>query len=152
MNFMKNRNLISLLCIAGLGVTADTMACAYHGDSMAGFAAYHPMMQRHMADTQMEYISLKVDQIISTKTAKETNSKLSLFVPTSYYDVSVSLAGSEHVELLSEQSFDVTGLIKKNTMVFRTLENGEHLITVKVKAKRGSVPVEIEKTVKIQSV
>jgi len=152
MNSMKNKTLNCVLCVAALALSSSTLACAYHGDSMAGFAAYHPMMQRHMADTQMEYISLKVDQIVSTQTAKETNSKLSLFVPTSYYDVSVSLAGSEHVELLSEQSFDVTGLIKKNTMIFRTLKKGEHAITVRVKAKRGSVPVEIEKTVKIQSV
>ena len=152
MNCLKSRKLISLLCIAGLGITADTLACDYHGDSMAGFAAYHPMMQRHMAYNQTEYISLTVDQMVSTQIDAETSSELTLFVPTSYYDVNVTLAGSEHIEMLSEQTFTVTSISQNNTMLFRALAKGEHSITVKLTAKRGSEPVTIERTVKIRSV
>jgi len=151
MNYL-NKALLIAAGVMSIVCTSGASACDFHGEGMAGFAAYHPMMQQHMQQTRFDNISVTVPGKVSTSTGVETNSELAFFVPTSFYDVSVNIKGSEHIKLLSEESIRIAGITKKSTMIFRAMEKGEHTITVILTAKRGSTPVEIEKTLKIQSV
>ncbi|MBU3023463.1 hypothetical protein [Aestuariibacter sp. A3R04] len=150
---MKIRTLIfSLAALGTLMLSSVAQACGLHGDSMASFSRFHPLMQQHNMQTSFSVldISFKQPATVVAK-GKEQSHNFTFFVPSDYYDATVKIEGSKNVTLLSQPTFALSRLSEKKALRFVIEKPGKHEIVVTLVAKRGPNPITIQRTLFVQS-
>lgn len=141
-----------LLCIlTGIGLTAPSLACQFHGDNMAGFARYHPMMQQHFNQPSYDTLNISFVRDVKAVTGEEKSHTFSFFVPTSYYDASVKVESSDDVTIVNGDDFRLSKISEKHQLKFISNKPGTQTITLVLSAKYADKPVSIRRTLTIQS-
>lgn len=141
-----------LSALGSMLVSSVSYACGMHGDGMANFSRFHPLMQQHNVQTSFSVLDISFQQPATViAKGKEQSHNFTFFVPSDYYDATVKIEGSENVTVLSEQSFPVSKLSEKKALRFVIAKPGKHEIVVTLVAKRGPNPITIQRTLFVQS-
>ena len=75
----------SLSALGSMLVSTVSYACGMHGDGMASFSRFHPLMQQHNVQTSFSVLDISFQQPATVVAkGKEQSHNFTFFVPSDY--------------------------------------------------------------------
>ncbi len=140
--------LLSSLFIGAYSATA----CQMHANGFGAFAAYHNnnRFEAMMTET-VNYPTLSLAKKAVVKVGSPTTQNVSITVPLSYYSASLTVRGSDDIELLSAQNIKLSAVSDKYELSFTPTKPGTHEISVTLNAIYEGSAVSTKQTLIIEA-
>lgn len=110
-------------------------ACQMHANGFGAFAAYHNSNRYEaMMSETVSYPTVTLAQKTIVKVGSQSTQNVSITVPLSYYNVSLTVRGSDDIELLSAKVLQLSAVSESYDLLFTSTKPGTHEITVTLNA------------------
>lgn len=110
-------------------------ACQMHANGFGAFAAYHKNNRYEaMMSQAVTYPTVTLAKKTVVKVGSQSSQSVKITVPLSYYNVSLTVRGSDDIELLSASKLKLSAVSDNYDLAFTSTKPGTHEITVTLNA------------------
>lgn len=126
------KSLLIFTTVSALSASAFVAsACQMHANGFGAFAAYHKNNPYEaMMSQTVNYPTVTLAQKAVVKVGSQSSQKVKITVPLSYYNVSLTVRGSDDIELLSARELKLSAVSDSYDLSFTPTKPGTHEITV----------------------